>query len=54
MSENLTDEEIEKYREAGKIVSRALKNAKEMVEPGTRLIDIAESVEKEMPNETWH
>lgn len=45
MSKKLSDEEIEKYREAGRIVSQALEHAREMIEPGKKLITIAEEVE---------
>jgi len=41
----LTDEAIEKWREAGKITSRARELAASLVVPGARLEDVAERVE---------
>ncbi len=48
MSEKLSEEEIEKYREAGEIVSDMLEMAEEMIEPCVELIDIAEKVENKI------
>jgi len=51
MSKELEEDEISKYREAGKIASEVMEEAKDMVEPGTRLLDIAETVEDRIEEE---
>ncbi len=48
MSEKLGEEEIEKYREAGEILSGIMEEARDMVEPGAKLLDIAEKVEEKI------
>jgi len=44
----LTDEELEKYREAGKIVVVVMRKAKKMVSKGRKLLTICEALEKEI------
>ncbi len=46
MSEKISEEEIENYREAGEILSEVMEEAKEMIEPEAKLLDIAEKVEE--------
>ncbi len=46
MSEKISEEEIENYREAGDLLSEVMVEAKEMIEPGAKLLDIAEEVEE--------
>lgn len=40
------EEKLEKHRQAGKILSEVREQAKEMVQVGTRLLDVAENVER--------
>lgn len=51
MSKELDEDEIGKYREAGEIASEVMEEAKEMVEPGVELLDIAETVEERIEEE---
>ncbi len=44
----LTNEELEKYREAGKIVVEVMRKAKKMVSKGRKLIIICDALEKEI------
>lgn len=46
MSEELSEEELETYREVGKIASEVREEARKMVEPGAKLLEIAEDVEE--------
>jgi methionyl aminopeptidase len=41
----LTDEELQAYRKAGKLLAEVREQARPLVKPGARLIDIAEAVE---------
>jgi len=44
----LTDEELEKYRKAGKIAVEVMRKAKKMVSKGRKLIIICDALEKEI------
>ncbi len=46
MSEKLSDEEIEIYRKVGSLTAEVREEAKSMVEPGQKLLIIAEKVEE--------
>ncbi len=46
----LTDEAIEKYREAGRIAASVMRKAKKLVSKGRKLIIICDSLEKEIRN----
>ncbi|KXA90322.1 hypothetical protein AKJ37_00645 [candidate division MSBL1 archaeon SCGC-AAA259I09] len=46
MSEKLSEEEIETYREVGKLTSEVREEACEMIEPGEKLLTVAERVEE--------
>ncbi len=51
MSEKLDDEKYENYREAGKIISKIMEEAREMVEPEASVLEIAETVEQRIEEE---
>ena len=46
----LTDEEIEKYREAGRVAALVMRKSKKLVSKGRKLISICNALEKEIEN----
>ena len=51
MSKELPDDVRETYQKVGKLTAKVREEAREMVEPGVKLLDIAEKVENRLREE---
>ena len=46
--EELTPEDLEKFRKAGKITAEALEYGKSLIKPGASLLEVSELIEKKI------